>query len=124
MGLLGCNGGIPMKHAWTLLLPLAACTPSPNDRICTTPTELPAVGDWAGCVHRWSYRLAKTEGPVSVIAKSVVGGCADAIAAADDQAANDAMAGETEKPKPLADKALGLALFHVAQARAGHCAIP
>lgn len=113
-----------MKHAWMMLLPLAACGQSPNERICKTPPEVPEVGDWAGCVHRWSYRLAGTEGPVSVIAKGVAAGCADAVASAESKAELAALNIGADLPPPLADKALGLATFHVAQARAGHCAIP
>lgn len=104
---------------------LAGCGPSPNDRICSTPEAVPAVGDWEGCVHRWSYRLARADGSLSQIASAAAGGCENAIEAAVE-------AGVPNGSKDLTyildattrRKAYASALFHAAQARAGHCAVP
>lgn len=78
-----------------------------------------------GCVHRWSYRLARADGSLSQIAGAAVGGCEDAIEAAVE-------AGVPKGSEDLTSildvttrrKAYASALFHAAQARAGHCAVP
>ena len=113
-----------MKRLGAILFLLAGCSRGPDDRICLTPDPVPAVGDWEGCVHRWAYRLASVEGSVPIIAKAVTEGCADAVEAAlvvpekvDGVPIDSAQA-------PLERRALGKAMFYVAQARAGRCAIP
>ena len=113
-----------MKRLGAILLLLAGCGRGPDEHICNTPAERPAVGDWEGCVHRWAYRLASVEGAVPVIAKAVVAGCADAVEAAE-LAPVDRDGMPIGKPSPpLSEKALGMGMFYVAQARAGRCAIP
>jgi len=102
-----------------LLLPLAACSQA-NERICYTPDAVPAVGDWKGCVHRWSYRLAVSSDPAPQVAQAVVGGCEEAVISGAISLPDD----EGGYLKDAMDEARRLALFHVIQARAGHCAIP
>lgn len=110
-----------------MLLPLGACSQA-NERICSTPDPIPydgtwVEGDWKGCVHRWSYRLAPAPGTSAQVAKAVVAGCDDAILSAAVHGKNGT--GETsdvryEETIADADKS---ALFRVTQARAGHCDI-
>ena len=113
-----------MKRLGAILLLLAGCGRGPDEHICSTPDPAPAVGDWEGCVHRWAYRLASVEGSVPVIAKAVTEGCADAVEAA--PVVPGKVDGVPIDPAqaPLERRALGKAMFYVAQARAGRCAIP
>lgn len=101
---------------------LSACglETNPDDRICLTPPAQ-TPGQWGACVHRWGYRLAGSGDPATTVAQAVVAGCADAIA----YQINEAEPGEQAKlANDIMRSAQGLALFHVVQARAGHCAIP
>lgn len=120
----GVWGTTGMKRAMMILLLLAGCGRGPDEHICSTPDPIPAVGDWDGCVHRWAYRLASTEGAVQVIAKAVVAGCSDAVKAAVERVLTGEEAPPDGPPVPLEKQAMGKALFYVAQARAGRCAIP
>jgi hypothetical protein len=71
-------------------------------------------------VHRWAYRLASVDGSLQVVAKAVVAGCADAVEAAEAEHAYV----EGAPGLPLSPQAVSKALFYLAQARAGRCAIP
>lgn len=58
-----------------LLSVLGACGPTADPSICTTPPmmnveqQLPPDVRAEGCVHRWSYRLAKTKDPTPAVAE-------------------------------------------------------
>ena len=104
------------------LLLLSACVneTKPNDKICLTP-QPQTSGAWGTCVHRWAYRLAGSPDPAATIAKAVVAGCSDAIA----YQINQAETGDrVQLSNDIMRSAPELALFHVVQARAGHCPIP
>lgn len=102
-----------------------------DDRICSTPAaintvaassiaEKEAVAD--GCVHRWSYRLARSNEPASEVAKAVVGGCQEPIGAwVTTRAIED---GQLTGDRALIERKEAMARFHVVQARAGHCQVP
>jgi hypothetical protein len=123
------------------LFALAGCdklSQKPNDAICLTPPSLDEVVGPAksaqeqaeltkGCVHRWSYRLAGAPGSNSEIAKAVIGACREALMVERNFYLN---AGETttlaaleQRKKQLEAEYLEMALFHVVQARAGHCEV-
>lgn len=91
-----------------------------DDRICATPPSV-MQGDWRGCLHRWSYRFASAPGSNQAIARAVLAGCDEAnewsvkLSPEADRAEVRAYIKETSP---------NLALFHVTQARAGHCDIP
>lgn len=121
-------------------LALASCGPRPDPAICSTPpaisTETPGPMPWPnarGCVHRWAYRLAGSADPSDRVAEAAMGGCRDAI----DKIVVEHLAegGTLPAREPLTGRIVDeraavfqelrtLALFHVLQARAGHCSVP
>ncbi len=106
-------------------LTLSGCDNPPNNpKICSDPPSLSrdmerfdkpnvssadsAFGFATGCVHRWSYALARSKEPAEVVSRAVVdGACGLAVS----------RSGEREF-------FLKQSLFHVVQARAGRCKIP
>lgn len=106
-------------------LMISGCDNPPNNpKICSDPPSLSrdmerfsgpkvsntdsAFGFATGCVHRWSYALARSKEPAEVVSRAVVdGACSLAVA----------RSGEREF-------FLKQSLFHVVQARAGRCKIP
>ena len=123
-----------VKPTLLLVLMLAGCARQPTqlDAICSTPQPLSVTASSSqaaeSCVHRWAYRLAAAPSPAPEIAKAVVAGCDSAISAdAGDsyRATPEALRGDEDAwYRRHLDQALGQALFHVIQARAGHCRIP
>lgn len=112
----------------TVTLSLFGCSQQAkqDDRICTTPPGA-AQGDWASCVHRWAYRLARAPGPNGEIAEAAVSGCYDAIEWEVENSAEAAASDKENLDKMLQtriDASRKKALFHVVQARAGHCKFP
>jgi hypothetical protein len=113
----------------------------PNDSVCNTPPPVDVAASTTvstpseqatltkSCIHRWSYRLSNAPGSNSEIAKAVIGGCREALMRERNlylDSSKDGMTSaelETLKLKLEADYT-ELALFHVVQARAGHCKIP
>jgi hypothetical protein len=98
-----------------------------DDRICSTPPKEPARGDYAGCVHRWAYRLARSPETKDQIATAVVAACEDAI----DASLLDSKLPLPSDPKVFErihqdreERAKRQALFHITQAKAGDCDIP
>ena len=83
------------------------------------------LGDFAeACVHRWSYRLAKSSDPASTVADAVVAGCVVPI-----QNWSAARASTFEEYRENAYRTTRAemreqALFNVVQARAGDCPVP
>lgn len=93
-----------------------------DNKICQTAPTTITPGDMMACVHKWSYRLARSSEPAPVVAKAVVQACNDVANYSADHVpapsqktevyAGQMAVGETE------------AIFRVIQARAGHCDIP
>jgi hypothetical protein len=123
------------------------CTPfaaqgaaaAPTDPASVEAVTTPAVaGDAAAfddCLHRWGYRLARSDDPAETAAAAVVAACAPTLArwnsttlsqpAAAPDTAVSLVTGEPSTT--LADRyrsAQSKALFYVVQARAGNCALP
>lgn len=91
-----------------------------DDRICVRPpTVILQKGDMDACVHKWAYRLAKSNEPAHVVAKAVATACNDV---ANDGLSNDTAGSQAYRAKM--DIGENLALFRVVQARAGHCDFP
>jgi hypothetical protein len=100
---------------------LAGCDRvKPDDRICSTPPEM-APGAWGDCIHKWSYRLSRAQGPNLEIAKAAVAACADVIVFKVNQADPE---DRLQLLEDINRSAPETALFRVVQARAGHCDIP
>ena len=98
--------------------------PANNRGICSDPPSLSrdmerfskpslsnadsAFGFATGCVHRWSYSLARSKEPAEVVSRAVVdGACRLAVTRSGER-----------------DYFLQQSLFHVVQARAGRCKVP
>ncbi|QZD86164.1 hypothetical protein [Qipengyuania psychrotolerans] len=110
-----------------------------DDRICNAPTPIDlsaankAQKSWQqmtlteNCIHRWGYRLAKSEGDNREIADAVVAACRDAILREGNMKFDEKSGTEPDaKDETLMfddlRKSYGeLALFRVVQARAGKC---
>lgn len=91
-----------------------------DDRICVRPpTVILQEGDMNACVHKWAYRLAKSNEPAQVVAKAVATACNDV---ANHGLSNDAAGSQAYRAKM--DIGENIALFRVVQARAGHCDFP
>ncbi len=104
---------------------LSGCDNPPNNpRICSDPPSISremerfsgpkvsssdsAFGFATGCVHRWSYALARSKEPAEVVSRAVVdGACGLAVTRSGER-----------------DYFLQQSLFHVVQARAGRCKVP
>ena len=128
---------------------LVGCDKLPDDRICTTPDPIAPVatgasrldreGVAASCVHRWSYRLARSTDAASVVADAVMGACWDTIFPLAYATYEDNVSHGAEKPNITVSTRTGReilvgadvyeelhsrAVFHVVQARAGRCRVP
>lgn len=106
-----------------LCLATSACgnPPKQDDRICLTPGLITKSGDWGTCIHLWSYRLARAPGTAREVADAVVAGCGGPMM----EQVNAASQGERlQLLDDINRSAPELALFHVVQARAGHCDFP
>jgi hypothetical protein len=104
---------------------VSGCDNPPNNpKICSDPPSISremekfsgphisktdsANGFATGCVHRWSYALARSKEPAEVVSRAVVdGACGLAVSRSGDR-----------------DYYLQQSLFHVVQARAGRCKVP
>jgi hypothetical protein len=104
---------------------VSGCDNPPNNpKICSDPPSLSrdmerfskanvsnadsAFGFATGCVHRWSYALARSKEPAEVVSRAVVdGACKLAVSRAGDR-----------------EYYLQQSLLHVVQARAGRCKVP
>jgi hypothetical protein len=146
----------------SLAVALASCGPQKNDpAICSTfaqlePAELLELA-WSAklenCLHKWSYRLAKSDETAPVVAAAAIGGCKEALAnsigekvaenrklsvaeynsaVADARKAGEALPSYSDYEPPsfevvekqARDDAQKEALFRVTQARAGNCDVP
>lgn len=132
-----------------LIVGLAGCGAMPDDKICTVPPPLdlaelagpnakPAIIQAEECVHRWSYRLAKSPDDARVVAEAVVALCekpiGDQIISLINQSAPLTPDGETQpmgRPRAVEfanrqvpERSRKMALGYVVQARAGHCKVP
>lgn len=128
---------------------LTGCDRLHNERICSTviplspsssnlPDSLRKEETAKNCVHKWAYRLARSTDPADDVAEAVMGACWDTVFpwayARYDAARSRGFAGEvtvstrTGREIPYGEDAYeelrALALFHVVQARAGHCRLP
>lgn len=120
------SGGQMRRSIMAVALVVSGCSqPSilakkQDDRICLNPPATQAQGDWAACIHRWSYRLAGAPDTAKDIAPAVVAACSDAIA----WQINHVKDNREQLAADLMRSANENALFRVVQARAGHCSIP
>jgi hypothetical protein len=122
---------------------MAICTPFTAPAAATDPSGVTAVavpggGDASAfddCLHRWGYRLARSEDPADVVGQATVAACAPALSrwnaatmsapAVGPDTAVSLITGESAST--LAERystAQSKALFYVVQARAGNCAPP
>lgn len=132
-------------------LAVAGCGVAAEDaEVCSRPPSLAAevaatpkdeLGDAMtaadACIHRWAYRLARSDDPAPDVAAGVIGACRTPIArwgeALGNAARDDAErvgrvrlvsseTGEADTPERIIfDNAADLAIFRVVQARAGRC---
>jgi hypothetical protein len=111
---------------------LAGCGSQGDERICSTaPTQI-EPGDMMAGVHKWAYRLARSDEPAEVVARAVARACNDVANYAAERSADKLatqVAGEPERVRSEAytgNMALARteALFRVIQARAGDCNVP
>ncbi len=126
---------------------MAGCAEVHNDEICIKPSPLrPITASTTtsadrreiatSCVHRWAYRLARSDDPAPHIADAVMGGCLDTLFPLTFAMYQEArtmkgvnpnvrlsMSTGLEVPvgREVYDEMRALALFHVVQARAGRC---
>lgn len=131
-----------------LMVALAGCGALPNDDICTATVPLEATEAIGGgakppkviaeeCVHRWGYRLAGASDEANTVADAVVEACREPMARYAAEMADQTLAlvPANERNRLLGDaRRLSVesartnlkekALFHVVQARAGHCKVP
>ena len=121
-----------MRFVLCAALLLVGCDGSADGRICAIAPAVVKSGDMTACVHRWAYRLARSDDPATVVAAAVATACSDVANDAADkvassmavQVAGDPVAARTEAY--AGNMAIGesQALFRVVQARAGNCSIP
>jgi hypothetical protein len=110
----------------------------------TTPTDPTAVGPAAGgdaaafddCLHRWGYRLAKSDDAADDVAVAVLAACTpvlsrwnqSTLAAQPPGTADTALSLVTGKsgntPEDRYEMGRAKAQFYVVQGRAGNCAAP
>lgn len=115
---------------FTIVLATGCAKSKANDAACLTPPNaMESAGTLGekeeGCLHRWAYRLAGAPGSSKDVADAVAAGCEEPTrniwlesSRGQDTATQDRMR------QDIRDRALGNALFHVTQARAGNCDIP
>jgi hypothetical protein len=112
----------------------AAPDPASVDAVAT-PALTGDAAAFDDCLHRWGYRLAKSDDLAETVAGAVVAACAPALArwnsatvAQPSTGPDQAISLVTGEPSTtLADRyqsAQSKALFYVVQARAGNCAPP
>jgi hypothetical protein len=79
------------------------------------------------CIHKWAYRLGRSPGPNTEIARATIGACREAL----DHFLNFKVKEGNESKEPFTDQKWQLfkrefdemALFRVVQGRAGQCSI-
>lgn len=119
------------------------CTPFTAPAAATDPSNVASVavpggGDASAfddCLHRWAYRLARSDDPADVVGQATVAACAPALSRWN----ASTMSGPTVGPDSAVSLITGetgttigerygmaqsKALFYVVQARAGNCAPP
>jgi hypothetical protein len=124
-----------MRLVWiALAAAVSGCGLLPDSRICSTPppldlTELagpsakPVVTIADECIHRWAYRLRKSDDEARTVAEAVVALCEEPITAQGNALASVYSDGSGAHDWVRA-RSLRLALGHVVQARAGNCKVP
>jgi hypothetical protein len=118
------------------------CTPFAGAGAATTDISgvgaAPGGGDAAAfddCLHRWGYRLARSEDPAGDVAQAVVAACGPALSRWNQSSLTQVPAGPDtavslitgEASTTIGERyslAQSKALFYVVQARAGNCAPP
>ncbi len=136
LALAGCDRA---EHAAA-----AMCTPFKPAAPAANPADVAAVpgaptdgaADFDECLHRWGYRLAKSEDGAETVAKAVVAACGEALSKWNTQALTQAGPNTSQNTLDLHTGrsttmleqrygyAEGKALFYVVQGRAGNCAAP
>lgn len=132
-----CSPVMPLARGGRLGLAALACaaltgcgaSPVNDERVCQTPAPIEAplkgivtaaetapAANALACVHRWAYRLAGSDDPADVVARAATAACRDPIELWRAQ--------ENFPTASREDRIHERALFHVVQARAGHCLIP
>lgn len=75
------------------------------------------------CIHKWAYRLARSQDPAEIVAKAVVTACNDVANYAVEHVPNITPEQRIERYSGALAVGQVTALFRVVQARAGHCAV-
>lgn len=121
------------------IIALTGCGRKADPKICMSPPDLPLTmgapqtadeqaAALMDCVHRWSYRLARSEEAVDTVADAVVAACIDPIARL---VGFRSAAGKNPPPTGfISDDIMSTELQHarrqavyrIVQARAGNCA--
>ena len=115
-----------------------AAAPAANPSDVASAPGAPADGASAfdECLHRWGYRLAKSEDSAEIAARAVVAACGEALSRWNTQALTQAgptgsqatLDLHTGRSTTMLEQryayAEGKALFYVVQGRAGNCAGP
>ena len=118
--------------------PFAAQAAASNDLSGVAGVSVPGGGDAAAfddCLHRWGYRLAKSEDSAGDVAQAVVAACGPALSRWNQSSLTQAPAGPDtavslitgESSTTIGERyslAQSKALFYVVQGRAGNCAPP
>jgi hypothetical protein len=102
-----------------------------------TPALAGEAASFDDCLHRWGYRLARSEeDSADVVAQAVVAACAPALVRWNQQTLSQIPAGGSDSavslvtgrtattPEDRYEMSHGKALFYVVQARAGNCPAP
>ena len=118
--------------------PFKAATPAanPSDVAAAPGAPTDGAGEFDECLHRWGYRLAKSEDAADIAARAVVAACGEALSRWNTQALTQAGPNTSQATLDLHTGrsttmleqrygyAEGKALFYVVQGRAGNCAAP
>lgn len=116
--------------------PFAAQGTAPADPTAVTATPGGDAAAFDDCLHRWGYRLAKSDDQADVVAQAVIAACTPILSRWNQttlsaqppgtpDTAVSLVTGQTgNTPADRYDMGQAKALFYVVQARAGNCAAP
>jgi hypothetical protein len=114
----------------------AAATPAASTTEVAPGPPADAAGEFDECLHRWGYRLARSDDGAEIAARAVVAACGESLSRWNTQALNQAGPNTPQTTLDLHtgrsttmleqryEYAQAKALFYVVQGRAGNCAAP